>query len=344
MYNYTWAKEDGTVVGSAFRVSISGVGSTSMPIVWLDEFAHLNDSAVSDLYSEAWTSSETPPTTSTPATAQTITAPQTQKPAEGQASGNTPSSVLDGTEYVISPVTGAIWIWSEDVSSYLTSIQLAPFDGASDDDIITLCYLDALYFATAQEYSNKYYIYLFWGDTNSGNTLASCLITHLFGDTQIYNNCVDFTNDWSHFNESETNKKCIEIVENYEFNLIEDEFELDGFKVKFTGEYEFSTVENQFSEWNGKPVIKVAANIENVSSEYDYFMLYCSITDPNGEKIDDLDAYFDDGIFNFMNQIQKGSPTKGYFTIPYTVDGEYRFEFSDIVSKKCVYKINITKP
>jgi len=289
--------------------------------------------------SEMNTSSSTESTTSSVSTADSANEPNSS------SSGNTSidiNEMLENGEMVISPVTGAVWLFSEDTSSYLTSIGADPFASASDDEKVGYCYLDAIYFATDEKFADKYYLYLFWGDPNTGNTVGYCTVTHLFGEISIVNDTITWANEWEKFNNSNINQKYSDIIKDAEFNQIKDEFEMDGYKVNMTGEYEFSTVDNQFSEWNGKPVIKVAANIENVSSKYDYCMLYCTITDPNGETIDNLDAFFDDGIF--MKQIEKGKPTKRYFVIPYTGDGEYRFEFSDIVSQKCVYKINITRP
>lgn len=249
---------------------------------------------------------------------------------------------IEKGEIILSPYSEAIWAFDEEVSGYITSVGIEPYLDLSDDDKIKYSYLDASYFASDKQFADKYSFNLYWYNPDSGNVVGYCTIYHLFGDTSISDNCVTWANEWEQFNEFDSNKKYIEIVENLGFNGTDGNFELDGYKVNITGEYEFSVVDNQFSEDDGTPVIKIAAAVENVSSKYDFCMLYCTITDPNGDKSNSLDSLFDDGIM--LKKIGIGSTFKGYFVIPYTGDGEYKLEFRDLVSEKYVYKIDVTKP
>lgn len=263
---------------------------------------------------------------------------------------NSLQEYIDSGKIIVSPSTGVIWAYSEELNGFTADVSsgvLKKLD--NEDEIIQFCYLDAIYFACSknldnefsntEQYRDRLFVDLYWYDGNSKNNtlLGYCRITYIYG-ASISNNCIQWGNEWEKFNSYSANQKMIKIVENFDFNSNDGHIEIDGYKINFTGEYVFSVIDNQFSKWNNTPVIKIAANIENVSSKYKYCVLYCNVIDPNGNEVENLDAYFDDGIVG--KEIEKGNVSKRYFVIPYTVDGEYTLEFFDHTR----YKIEIKKP
>lgn len=120
-------------------------------------------------------------------------------------------------------------------------------------------------------------------------------------------------------------------------------FEIDGYNIKITGNYDFVVLDNEFSEYNGQTLFTVNAEVENVSNDLDHCFLMCTITAPDDTQLNLVDTLLgDNGIIT--SKIKKGETFKGCFAVPYVGDGEYSFEFIQSISKSAVYKINITKP
>lgn len=237
---------------------------------------------------------------------------------------------------IVTAANGISWLYDRDNMFYTNGKEA--FKGQKDDTIVECCYADAIFFQSAKEYADKHLLYLYWLDTEKQEPLATCIITRLAGDVRFN---FAWSGDWERIGNSEAAKKCQDVIDNFDFSSTDGNFELDGYKVNITGDYEFSTVDNQFSEWNGKPVVKLEATVENVSAKYKYCMLFCTITAPSGERVNDLDSFFDDALFN--KEIGKGKIRKGYFTFPYSGDGEYKLEFSDIVTEKFTYKVDVKR-
>ncbi len=258
------------------------------------------------------------------------------------------NEMIENGEAVVSPLTGVIWLFSKEDSAYITNVGFDPFVNRSDEDKIGLCYLDALYFASDEQFADDYFLFLVWGEPNSNNVVARCTITHFLGETSISDNSIVWENEWKEFNNSDINKKYIELIKNYDFSKITDNFELDGYKVNFTGKYDFVILDNQFSSYNGQTLLTVNVDIENLSNDFDsrgysYCTLYCQASAPDGSGLSTLDAYLgDNGILG--SKIYVGQTFNGNIAVPYVGDGEYRFEFKDIGdNRKYVYKIDVTK-
>lgn len=324
----------------------------------LEENSKLKESSRSENTSSEISTIET----STSGSIESSNSFESNKPNENESlstdsniSADDPSAILkemiDKGEAIISPVTGTVWFYLEDNSAYVASVGNGIFAEANDEKKIGYCYLDAIYFASNEQFKDKYWMYLYWFDPNigDGNTLGYCTITNLFGETSISDNSIKWTNEWEQFNESDTNKKYIELVKNYDFSIVTDNFELGGYKVDFTGEYNFVVLDNKFSAYNGQTLLTVNADIKNLSNDYDskgysYCTLSCQASAPDGSRLSSFDTYLgDNGILG--SKIFVGQTFNGNFAVPYVGDGEYRFEFTSLGdNRKYVYKIDVIKP
>lgn len=106
-------------------------------------------------------------------------------------------------------------------------------------------------------------------------------------------------------------------------------FVFDGLEIKLSSEYAFTTIDNQFSEYYGKPVIVIPATITNISNETKY--LYSGdvkLFGTAGTSLDSVHRLIDGGG-DLFNDLRKGATAKGNFYLLYDGDGDYYLEFRD---------------
>ena len=103
-------------------------------------------------------------------------------------------------------------------------------------------------------------------------------------------------------------------------------FEIKGEDVTFT------TVNNQFSDYYGKDIIRLPLTIKNLSSESQHLNTYgCTILGPTGVEADTADTYFDDSLGWGAKDLSTGASYTRAFYIVYTGDGTYKIEFGSKV-------------
>lgn len=115
-----------------------------------------------------------------------------------------------------------------------------------------------------------------------------------------------------------------------------DTFEFDGFEITFDKNYSFVTLNNQFSEHDGKDVVRLGATIKNNSGTTDSInMFFISYFGSNGTELDDVNYYFDENI-NEAGDLRDGSSYHKYFYFLYDGNGKYGIDFNNYVSKRTV--------
>lgn len=130
-------------------------------------------------------------------------------------------------------------------------------------------------------------------------------------------------------------------TKNKKYNLGET-FIFDGLELKFDDKYSFTTVNNKYSEHNGKSVIKLGVNVKNLSSEKNRLnMFFYKTFGTQGTELDSITAYFDD-VVDYAGELKPGASYKTYFYILYDGNGEYSIDF-DNYSEEMSVEFNVTK-
>ena len=112
----------------------------------------------------------------------------------------------------------------------------------------------------------------------------------------------------------------------YGFN---ETFVFDNLKITIRTDYSFDVVDNMFSDYDGKTVVKLPITIENISGEthglnyFDY-----KIYGTKGTKAEDLGVYFDDDIRD-AGDLRSGASYTTYIHFLYDGDGRYAIEFDN---------------
>ena len=103
-------------------------------------------------------------------------------------------------------------------------------------------------------------------------------------------------------------------------------FEFDGFEVTIGTTYEWTTVVNRFSEFDGHDVVAVPIDITNMGDET-ATLRNPTIYGPDGIRLGGVSAFFRDYSPPSM---RPGATATAYLHFLYTGDGEYWLEFSRI--------------
>lgn len=110
-------------------------------------------------------------------------------------------------------------------------------------------------------------------------------------------------------------------------------FEFDDVEITIGTAIEWTKVSNQFSDKNGKAVIKLPVTIKNVSDEtHGLNMFYYKFYSPAGTKIETVSAYFKDDISS-VGEMRSGAEKQAYIHILYEDDGDYYIEFNNYKDK-----------
>lgn len=165
--------------------------------------------------------------------------------------------------------------------------------------------------------------------------LIAVLSVALVGCTEESNNSTDNSN----VNENSSNSKEQSSNDNYSLG---DTFTFDSLELTLDTTYTFTTVDNEFSDVNGRSVIKLGVNVKNVSSEtHSLNMFYYKLFGSQGTELDGVTAYFDDSV-DFAGDLRPEASYKTYFYILYDGDGTYGIDF-DNFSEQVSVEFDITK-
>ena len=180
-----------------------------------------------------------------------------------------------------------------------------------------------------------------------GILLVGIIVIGLTGCDNDNNANNESNNNSNNYNNSSTNNSSngsssnSNTAKNNKYDL-GNTFVFDGLELTFDSNYSFSTVENSYSEHNGKSVIKLGVNVKNVSSQKNSLnMFYYNLFGSQGTELDSITSYFDDTI-DYAGDLKPEASYKTYFYILYDGDGKYSIDF-DNYSQEISVEFNVTK-
>ncbi len=151
------------------------------------------------------------------------------------------------------------------------------------------------------------------------------------------NNANEIINNVS--NTTDSNDKKYTSKNEYGFN---ETFEFDGLEITIGSEYEFTTVNNRYSEYNNQVTIKLPITVKNISQETTGLnMFYYDVYGSQGTEVKSLNSYFDENIDD-AGDLRSGASYTKYIYFLYDGNGKYDIEF-DNWSEHKVVEFNITK-
>ncbi|QIK70564.1 hypothetical protein G7062_09735 [Erysipelothrix sp. HDW6C] len=125
--------------------------------------------------------------------------------------------------------------------------------------------------------------------------------------------------------------------------------EFDGLEIKFNEGYEFTVLENQFSELNGAEVIKIPVTVKNVSKEVNGLNSFSvDVYGPQGVTLSSVYHYFSDAEDNDVYSIagikalRPDVEVSAFMHVLYDGDGDYFISFDNFL-KRVEVKLNIKK-
>lgn len=151
------------------------------------------------------------------------------------------------------------------------------------------------------------------------------------------NNANEIINNVS--NKTDSKDKKYTLKNEYGFN---ETFEFDGLEITIGSEYEFTTVNNRYSEYNNQVTIKLPITVKNISQETTGLnMFYYDVYGSQGTEVKSLNSYFDENIDD-AGDLRSGASYTKYIYFLYDGNGKYDIEF-DNWSEHKVVEFNITK-
>ena len=119
-------------------------------------------------------------------------------------------------------------------------------------------------------------------------------------------------------------------------------FIFDEIEISYGSELKWATVDNRYSDHDGKEVILIPTTITNKSDKtHGLNMFYYEIFGPQGLRLDSVSAYFDDNIED-VGDMRPGATATGYLSILYDGDGDYYIAF-DNFDQQFEVKLPISK-
>ena len=117
----------------------------------------------------------------------------------------------------------------------------------------------------------------------------------------------------------------------------------DNMEITFADSYNVTTVDNQFSEYNGQDIIEIPIHVKNVGSDNNMLnIFFVTIFGSQGTEVDELGAYFDDtGLFG-AGELRPGAEKDLALYFSYDGDGTYYANF-DRYSEEIEVGFNISK-
>lgn len=113
-----------------------------------------------------------------------------------------------------------------------------------------------------------------------------------------------------------------------------DTFEFDDLKITLGTNLVYTTMNDKYSDYYKKTVIKIPVTIENLKDEsHGLNMFYYNFFGSNGTEINEISIYYEnDGIDN-AGDLRKGASYTKYFYVIYDGDGTYALELENWVEK-----------
>lgn len=121
-------------------------------------------------------------------------------------------------------------------------------------------------------------------------------------------------------------------------------FKFDDLEITIGNEVNFVTLDNEFSEHNGKDVVKIPITVKNLKDEsHQLNMFYIKTFGSSGTELADISSYFsdEDGI-EFAGELMPNASYTKYLYFLYDGNGTYVIKL-DNYSQKIEIKLDITK-
>lgn len=119
-------------------------------------------------------------------------------------------------------------------------------------------------------------------------------------------------------------------------------FKFDELEITFGTEIGFSKVNNRYSDYNGKTVVKLPITVKNLKKEtHGLNMFYYNFYGSQGTEVKDLGNYFDNDVA-YAGDLRSGASYTKYVYFQYDGDGTYAIEF-DNYSQKIIVEFEIKK-
>lgn len=118
---------------------------------------------------------------------------------------------------------------------------------------------------------------------------------------------------------------------------IDETFTFGDFEISIGNNYSIVQVENEYSQYNGKDVIKLPVTLKNTSDRSTHLnMFYHTYYGPSGKSLAKVAVLFSDDSLDYASDLEPGESYTKYMYILYDGDGKYRIEFNNYKEKKTV--------
>lgn len=115
-----------------------------------------------------------------------------------------------------------------------------------------------------------------------------------------------------------------------ERNSVNKAFEFEDLEITVSDTYTFDTIDNSFSEYNGRTVIVIPVTVKNIDDEENGLnMFYYNFYSPSGTRLNSVSSYFYDNSIDFADDLQPNESYTKNFYVLYDGDGTYTIEFNN---------------
>lgn len=113
-------------------------------------------------------------------------------------------------------------------------------------------------------------------------------------------------------------------VKNY---YMEETFVFDNLEITLKHNYTFEKLNNIYSIYNGREVIKIPVEIKNLTyKDYSLNLYYYTLYNQIGSPMDEVAAYFDESLY-YAKDLKSGMSYTKYLYFIYEGDGSYSVKF-----------------
>lgn len=123
-------------------------------------------------------------------------------------------------------------------------------------------------------------------------------------------------------------------------------FTFDDLEITVGDDILFTTVSNQYSEHNGKSVVKIPVTVKNLKSEtHSLNMFFYSVYGANGTEVSNVSTLWitdKEDVLDYAGDLRTGASYTKYIYAIYDGDGTYAIEFNDF-STKITVEVEVAK-
>ncbi|MBR1884475.1 MAG: hypothetical protein IJ809_06080 [Clostridia bacterium] len=139
-------------------------------------------------------------------------------------------------------------------------------------------------------------------------------------------------NGYNNYNNS-GNSNNVSNVKNKKVYGFNEKFIFDKLEITIGNNYEFTILDNQFSEYNNSQVVKLPITVKNISNDtHGLNMFYYKIYGSRGTEVNNFSSYFDECI-EYAGDLRSGAEYTKYLYFLYDGNGKYVIEFKNYSQK-----------